>query len=232
MIIAPSLKTIFVHSQKTGGTSITKLLAPYTDPSLRNPDPRLDGPGFQNTWHFMGRQHAKFAQDFHRLPQHIKEDFPSYRVLFVVRDPFSWVHSNFKEFYERPQDHEWSHNTIFGDFCRARGLTRDILAFCSFSTVLGDAFPNFPGIATQYSFVRGVPIDQLDIIHFENLPDDVSAWARKREVAFDSMPHELNQGPNKKTDFLQAKELDQFRTHVRRRFEMDFDLFGYDPGRP
>ncbi|MEO1466465.1 MAG: hypothetical protein AAFR89_09635, partial [Cyanobacteria bacterium J06633_1] len=56
MIIADSKKLLFVHIYKTGGSSITSLLAPYISEEFRHKNPQ--------TWNVVGDQSAKtFASD-------------------------------------------------------------------------------------------------------------------------------------------------------------------------
>ena len=62
MLISDHKHFIFVHIYKTGGSSITRLLGPHVDERYRAQVTRVEGDGWQGTWHYRGQQHAELQQ--------------------------------------------------------------------------------------------------------------------------------------------------------------------------
>lgn len=89
---------MYVHIYKTAGSSLTTMLAPHTTPELRSDRPRTDGPGWQATWHYNNRQHARLEPHLTQLIQRGLVD-TSFRVLTVVRNPYLWHHALWSRFY-------------------------------------------------------------------------------------------------------------------------------------
>ena len=107
MLISKEKHFIFVHVYKTGGSSLTRLLAPYVEERFRMKEVRTEGPGWQGTWHYRGRQHAWFESlledEFFQ-----SENLFDYRVFAIVRNPYSWALSVWNDFYRREEDApEW-----------------------------------------------------------------------------------------------------------------------------
>ena len=104
MIIADSKKLMFVHIYKTGGSSITSLLAPYITKQHRSENPITSGDRWQNSWHFDDDQHSKFAEALAVLHKsEVKIDLDDYFKFVFVRNPYSWILSVWNNFYSSPQ---------------------------------------------------------------------------------------------------------------------------------
>lgn len=76
MIVSHSHHFVFVHIQKTGGTSLTKILHPYAA-DQRDDEPQY----FQRNHHRDGELHTRLA----------KGEYPGYFKFCFVRDPFDRI---------------------------------------------------------------------------------------------------------------------------------------------
>ncbi|MEO1672544.1 MAG: sulfotransferase family 2 domain-containing protein, partial [Cyanobacteria bacterium J06631_2] len=100
MIIADSKKLLFVHIYKTGGSSITSLLAPYISGEFRCKTPQTSGDRWQRSWHFDRRQHSKFAEALTFLDKsNLDVNLDEYIKFVFVRNPYSWILSIWNNFY-------------------------------------------------------------------------------------------------------------------------------------
>lgn len=220
MILCPDQKLAFIHIYKTGGTSLTRILAEYTAEGLRGRNPTFKGDRWQATWHKNGMQHAKFSDVRGQLGGIADEDW-TYAV--VCRHPYDWFASVFYEFYYRDLGHPKGFNFLFGKFSKNRSFED----FVDFYHDFKRGYPNFWGFSTQKSFVREIPLSQLKVIKFENYEEDVHSVLEEVGIPVPVMPHALNKGAEKRvyTDFI--KRHPKFGSFVTETFEEDFTFFDY-----
>lgn len=194
MMILPDLKLAFIHIYKTGGTSLTHILAPYTSPWYRNDEPRSSGIGFQGTWHYRGNQHAKFSSKVAGFPKDLVAELPDYRFLTVVRDPYTWSFSVYREFFSRDNGSVKGSNFLFGQVYPERQLED----FHAFVPAFMPGYSNDIGLGTQSSFVEGIPEGQLHLIRFESYEDDLRRVLPSLGITVEEIPHALDRGPAKR----------------------------------
>lgn len=224
MMILPDLKLAFVHIYKTGGTSLTQLLAPYTGEKFRMANPRTSGDGFQGTWHYKNTQHSKFSHPKMGFPERLKSKLPDYRFLAVVRSPYTWSHSVYREFFADGRGGNKGPNFIFGQVKPNRTLED----FHAFADAFRPGHPDMMGLSTQHNFLDGIAPEQLKLIRFESYEQDVRRILPELGVAVDDLPHVLDRGDSKRAD---AEALMKNPAHVafcNETYAVDFDNFGYE----
>lgn len=224
MMILPEKKIGFVHIYKTGGTSLTKLLMPYTDPSFRDANPRTAGSGFQGTWHYRGTQHSKFSQKDSGFPAPLRDEIDQWRFISVVRNPYTWCHSVYMEFWAHDRGQNRGPNFLFGQVDPKRSLK----GFYRFSKAFLPGHPNMYGIATQSSFLKGIPQKQLRLIRFENYDEDLRQVLEEIDIPVTQIPHVLDRGQAKRD---RARTLMSDPDHIafcNSYYAEDFRRFGYE----
>ena len=83
-------KFCFIHIPKTSGSSLTRILSSYITKEHRNPVTRLEGMGWQRTWHIDG-QHSV-------LNKHNVTKINGLDVVTIVRNPYSRMLSFYNNF--------------------------------------------------------------------------------------------------------------------------------------
>ncbi|MSU89568.1 hypothetical protein GE300_08055 [Rhodobacteraceae bacterium 2CG4] len=224
MMIMTELKLAFIHIYKTGGTSLTHILAPHTDPAFREGQTRERGDGFQGTWHFRGVQHAKFNSAAGGFPPRLRDKVDNWRFLAVVRDPYSWSHSVYKEFFGQDRGGVRGSSFLFGKVKPERTLE-------DFYEFVRDFMPGYSheiGLGTQTSFVRGIPREQLHLIRFENYEADVRRVLPELGIEVDDLPHDLNRGQKKRREAEALLRSPEHVAFVNEVYAEDFRSFGYE----
>ncbi len=224
MMILPEKKVAFVHIYKTGGTSLTQLLAPFTSPQFRAKEPRTSGDGFQGTWHFKNVQHSRFNHPSQGFPAIIADQVADYQFITVVRNPYTWCHSVYREFFADDRNDIRGSNFLFGQVKPGRSM-RD---FYDFVETFQPGYRELMGLATQFDFVEGIAPEQLHMIRFENYEEDVRKVLPQFDIPVEALPHALDRGEKKR---LEAQQLMNDPWHVdfcNRVYAKDFEKFGYE----
>ena len=221
MILCPDYKLAFIHIYKTGGSSLTRTLSGFTQDGLRGPEtPTFQGDGWQATWHFNGMQHAKFSEIENKVSAIVDRDW-SYIV--VCRDPYDWFASVFYEFYYIDRSWLKGSNFLFGRYSKNRSFED----FIDFYNDFKAGYPHFWGFSTQFSFVRGIPLDQLKVIKFENYEVNARSVLEQLGIPVPGMYHELQKGTEKRDFTTFIKQHPKFIEFVAEIFEEDFAFFDY-----
>ena len=166
MIICSQNRLAFVHIVKTAGSSLTALLAPYTVPELRNADAGYEGYSWQKDWHFKGRQHGLYKESADEL-RALVPNFDNFTVLTVVRNPYDWLISIYRDFYAvkiwrkrgpRARFAQEYPDQKFSDFLEYLKNRRDVSIF---------------GTLPQSQFLEGTQAPHRAIVNFESLDRDL-----------------------------------------------------------
>ena len=194
MLISDKKNFIFVHIYKTAGSSITRLLGPHVEERYRAKVPLIEGDGWQETWHYRCRQHAKL-EELRTDPAWQGRDLTKYRICTVVRNPYTWALSVWNDFYRREADAPLWFTTLypsrtFLEYCRviqaaARGLA-----------------PEIWGSSPQLSFIADLELKPTFVARFERLSQDVRNMLEFLDIAFDGMPHDIYNNPDERSDVL------------------------------
>ncbi|WP_112321868.1 sulfotransferase family 2 domain-containing protein [Oceanibium sediminis] len=223
MMILPGLKVVFIHIYKTGGTSLTQILAPYTTRDFRSSHPRSSGNGFQGTWHYKGNQHAKFSAKLAGFPESLKPDLSDWRFLTVVRDPYSWSLSVYREFFSSDNGAIKGTNFLFGQVYPQRRLSD----FHAFVPAFMPGYNHDIGLGTQSSFVEGIPEGQLSLIRFETYEEDLRAVLPTLGIPVSDIPHALDRGPAKREHAARLQDDPRHISFCNDVYAEDFERFGY-----
>lgn len=220
MLISDRKTFIFVHIYKTGGSSVTRLLGPYVDRRYRAPVTRVEGDGWQGTWHYGGRQHARL-HELRADPLWTERDMTTYRICTIVRNPYTWALSVWNDFYrtESGGPQPWF-STLYP--------SRTFQEYCRFirAAALG-LNPNVWGSHSQRSFIADPELRPAFVGRFERLQEDVAAMMRLLELPVQPLPHECVSDPGERADIWSFYD-DECLATINEIFSEDFDAFGYE----
>ena len=220
MLLSLKYNFLFVHTAKTGGTSVRDALSP-----LRWRDPyypiqflcsRISG----LTGHRLGikfPRHSKIIAAKEMLPRELFEQL--FKFVFV-RNPWDLQVSSFHHIRrERPQ--LMSHIETFEQFIKWK---------------LDPARPYQYHVDTSIELQSDYAIDLhgkllVDFVgRYENLAEDFAEACRHIGIKAPALPHK-RQATDRSKDY-RSYYTDELRELVAARFRPDIDLFGYgfDPG--
>jgi hypothetical protein len=223
MLISDQKQFIFVHIYKTGGSSLTRLLGPYVEEQYRAKVPRLEGAGWQGTWHYSGRQHAKLAT-LRSDPAWIAADLSQYRLCTIVRNPYTWVLSVWNDFYRREIDAPPWFTALFParqflDFCRLIRAARMGLN------------PAIWGCSPQQSFIADPEVTPAFVARFERLSEDIGNMLELLDIPYTEIPHEIRNHPEERS-YARAFYDRESLSIINELFAADFEAFGYEVIQP
>ena len=244
MIIADKKKAIFIHIEKTGGRSITKLLTPYISEQYRNKN--INMPGWGQTWH-INRQHAKFSESLPILDR-LNIDPLEYFKFAIVRSPYSRLLSIWRNMYQSPMEvPQTLINKLRFQFSRYTGIRRIASqhfyhmypdgSFKNFVLFIEHIATNHPpssvkrylGAMDQYSYIennRGIEFNFIGKL--ENFNADIVAINNKLELTASSeIPH-LNKDNKERNNkkYLEFYDEESIAI-VNKIFVRDFETFDY-----
>jgi hypothetical protein len=230
MLLCPSLSLAFVHVPKTGGSSLTEILSAHTDPKLRSAAPRLNGLGWQGTWHFEGRQHATYRAASARL-ERAGCDIRDWHVVTIAREPLDWLLSVWQHVYATDKGRERGQNWMFGQQFPQRTFSD----FIQFIANNHERHPRFWGLSDQASFTAGVPDGKLTVINFHRYESDILKFCASRGVHVSKVPHLLRNRESQLRKETRGKYLEGIDIEFARKvFARDFAVFEgeWDNGKP
>jgi len=215
MLLSLRYKFLFVHTAKTGGTSVRDALQPlrYRDPyyPLQWLCSRFSG----LTGHRLGikfPRHAKIIAAREMLPQEL---FDSLFKFIFVRNPWDLQVSSFHHI-RRERPHLMSHIDTFEQFIRWK---------------LDPQRPYQYHVDTSIELQSDYAIDLhgqllVDFLgRYETLHDDFAAACRRIGIAPPALPHK-RQATDREKDY-RSYYSDELAELVASHFEPDIRLFGY-----
>ena len=219
MIISDDNNYIFVHIYKTGGSSLAKMTTSLVEDTYRQSQPRISGPGWQETWHYKGGQHWKMS-DLRRQIAWADKDLSDYLLIAFTRNPYSWILSIWNNFYrDRTNPDALFFASMFPD--------RSFSSFCKFIEArASEKNPRAWGATTQGSFIIDRDVKDPFIGRFESLEEDMQRLAARFEITIDEVPHEIRDKPEARENTLEHYTPESIGI-INRVFKEDFDQFSY-----
>lgn len=217
MMIFPDQNLIFVHIPKTGGTSLTKYLAPFTKEQFRERETRTHGLGFQGTWHYKGAQHSPLDKKLKNLPPEVSAEIENYKVLTVMRDPRTWILSIYTEFYAVDRGHKAGENFVFGTEFPNRTLN-DFYNFCRNNKSDPRAFW---GTRSQRWFLEGASDRQIIPLRFEDFSNQLKTLTNYFNIDLSEEVHALGRGPKKRSFISKQIERNEHIEFIKDMFPDD-----------
>lgn len=249
MIIADKKKAIFIHIEKTGGRSITKLLAPYISEKYRQKNSRMPGSGrgWGPTWH-INPQHSRFSESLPILDS-FYIDPQEYFKFAIVRNPYSRLLSVWLNKYRSPMDvHKTVANTLRFQIAKYTGIKKfpsqhfyemypdgsfkNFVLFIDYIVTNNspEVARRYIGATDQYSYIENDRNLKFDFIgKLENLNLDLAAINDRLQLTKGyEIPHlNKNDQSKNKQKFLEFYDNESIEI-VNRLFVRDFDFFGYE----
>lgn len=250
MIIADKKKVIFIHIEKTGGTSIAALLTPYISENFRSKNPKTpeSGKGWRQSWH-INKQHSSFSESLPVLDK-LGVDPQEYFKFAIVRNPYSWLLSVWENRYKSPMTvRKTLANRLrfqIGKYVHIKRLPSQhfhqmypdgsFKSFVLFIDYLNSNYPpsftkNYMGGQDQFSYIDNKRNIKFDFIgKLENLDQDIQKINQIVGLNDDlEVPH-FNQARRitNKQKYLDYYD-DESIEIVNRIFVRDFKTFGYQP---
>lgn len=187
VLVSQELSLVYVHIYKTAGSSLTRVLAQYSTSALRSPTPRDSDPGWQGSWHYRGGQHAPLEPVLTSLMRSGDVD-TSFRLLSVVRNPYTWYHSIWRSFYVETD------SAMSADFA-AKWPQRTFEQFTEYLYQL-DGFARMRcwGGLPQSAFLRTEYPLELMLARFESLGSDLPPILKALGISVSELPHENRVG--------------------------------------
>ena len=203
MLISESKRFIFVHVQKTAGSSLRDLLSPHAlKPDHGRLNRVLSDLGLQRDWRRrFFRTHANLRTAEARLPPEIYRDF---RKVGFVRNPWERLLSWYGYVQNTPGHADCRAGEPFEDFAR-RFIAKTR--------------------RSQWWMIRDASGAMgLDFVgRFENLQDDTAEMCRLLDIPLTAIPHRKRQISK---DYRSAYS-EQLAEQVGKAWQAEVDHFGY-----
>lgn len=215
MIVSDQKKFVYMHSPKTGGSSVTEALAPYSNKQ----GDRMEGFGWQPQFHY-GAMHASVAQVWASMGRKQWED---YFWFAFVRNPFDLVISAWKNRAKQYAKPEGKHKERF----KAAGIPVPIpdLSLEDFLQYeLGEGrFLHIRRTQTD-TLLTGAPKKMNMIGRFETLNEDWAKIAKILDIK-NTLPHRNKS--NREQGYKQYYT-PETRSLVESFYHEDLDNFNYE----
>ncbi len=203
MIISESKKLIFVHVQKTAGTSFSQLLEPYAlIPSAGRWNKIASDMGLVKDWRkFYFRKHASLRQAEKILPAAIYQNY--FKCAFV-RNPWDRLVSWYSYVQSTPSHSDCKPGESFNDFAM-RFISKSRRAqWWMLENAQGELGMDFIG-------------------RFEHLNEDIAHICKMLGIPFTALPHTNKMA---KQDFRTFYD-DRLAAAVQNAWQTEITYFGY-----
>lgn len=203
MLISESKRFIFVHVQKTAGSSLRDLLSPYAlKPDHGWPSRMLSDLNLQCEWRRrFFRTHANLRTAEARLPTNIYHGF---RKVAFVRNPWERLLSWYSYVQLTPSHSDYRIGEPFEDFVRRFIAKPRRSQWWMIQNTAGNMGLDFVG-------------------HFENLLDDTAAMCRLLDIPLTAIPHHKRLITK---DYRSAYS-DRLAEQVGNAWQDEIEYFGY-----
>lgn len=221
VMLSKAYGVVWVHIYKTGGSSLTHLLASMgiLDSSARTASIE-ERPGWQSGWHLQLQQHGFLEPSLTELASAFP-DQRSWTAAAIVRNPYAWHESIWRNFYSG------KHSPAPAEFEAASSSLGfpDYLRFVA--KVTGAGLGRHPGSTTQSAFLATRRPIAVKVARLENFDDSVTALLHLLGVGSPPapvIPHRLDRG-----DKVNLREIydDDAVARVNQLAGSDFTRFGY-----
>jgi len=207
MLISHSRRFVYIHVNRTGGSSFASVLKPYVDLQPRDRKSKLlSRLGLQrDPRRIRFRAHDSALAVQRRWPQ---EMFDAYYKFAFVRNPWSWLVSVYHRILGTPGHR---HNAL-------------VAAMSGYGEFID--FEIARAKRSQHTFVLGRRDELLvDFVgHFERLQADFDRVCHQLSIERTELPR---LGGRKKVDYRELYD-DLTRDKVARHWKKDIELFEYD----
>lgn len=203
MLISEQKRFVFVHVQKTAGTSLSDVLSPYAlNPSASRWNKIASDAGLVTDWHrFHFRKHASLRKVESVLPREI---YTSYFKFAFVRNPWERLLSWYQYVQNTPGHADRKNGETFADFAMR--------------------FIGKPRRAQWWMLEDSHGAMGLDFVgRFEQLDDDIGRLCKILDIPFNALPHH-----NKMSKKDYRLHYDQrLADVVHAAWQTEIDFFGY-----
>ncbi len=203
MIISESKKLIFVHVQKTAGTSFSQILEPFAlMPNAGRWNKIASDIGLVKDWRkFYFRKHASLSKAEKILPTEIYQNY--FKCAFV-RNPWGRLVSWYSYVQSTPSHSDCRPGESFNDFAMR--------------------FISKPGRAQCWMLENAQGELGLDFIgRFERLHEDIEHICKMVSIPFTALPHNNKIGEKDFRTFYDER----LALAVRSAWQVEIDYFGY-----
>lgn len=208
VIVSHERRVLFIHVQKTGGSTLDELLLA-----------RL--PGAERVSGLAGGRHSTWTQAVQRMPE-----VAEYTTFGFVRNPWARLYSWHAMVMRRRENAEAGNDSLARRIERARfwgGVVERHDDFESFVMKAPDEFSRLRRPQIDYLTHRGREADFIG--HTESYDDDLSRLANTLEFELPEQIRRVNRGP--RTDY-RAHFTDDMAARVAAVFRADVERFGYE----
>lgn len=200
MIVCKKLRFAFVHIPKTGGSSMTLLLAPYV-----NAEAKTVAAGWQHGFHSDALMHQPIT------PQTLKASRKLFKFAFV-RNPWGWLASMYHSKAAKATKYGYGYK---GD-----------LSWEEFVEAVADGTVNLPAQSWWLSVNGRVAMDH--VARFERFAEECCYIMGRLGLPMpDEVPHRVRRKEKRRyTDLYDAR----LRDLVAKVFAEDIERWGYEYG--
>ncbi len=208
MLISHSKKFIFIHNYKTAGTSIKTVLTPFADYSNKSRNPLKRIKYLRGIYpSFFSRSlpaHSKASE----IKQELGESYEKYFSFAFIRNPWDWQVSLYMYMLKNTSHHQ--HSFIK----QMDGFDQYIRWRCEHEVRLQADFVCDKSGTLLVNYIG----------RFEHLQKSIDTICRNIGIPLAKLPHKNRSNEGSYKQFYSNETIQL----VRKSFELDIELFGYE----